>query len=253
MTPMWTSHVVPRLAARGAGEGVAVRTLRLAGIGESQVADVLGEALLRAEDPIVATYARAEAVDVRISAHGPGVDGSTAAERVARTTAAVLAAVGEHVWAEGDTTWAGAIGAELARRGGERLAVVEIGTGGSFETLLGDVDWLGCAELLGATTATAREHATNAGLVQLVQHAREIGDAEIGVGIRIGTRGSDTAVSVVVVGSGWVHRERRVVFLGGSNGRTRAALAAADITLRSLRSSADNAPDGAAGRRRRQR
>ena len=249
---MWIGHVVPRLVARGAGEGVAVRTLRLAGIGESQVADVLGEALLRAEDPIVATYARADAVDVRISARGAGLDGSTAAERVAETTDAVLAAVGEHVWAEGDTTWAGAIGAELARRG-ERLAVVEIGTGGSFATLLADVDWLRCAELLAATTSTARAHGTNDGLVSLVRREMEIGEAEVGVGVRIGSRGSDTSVTVAVVGSGWVRRERRVVFLGGANGRTRAALAAADITLRALRSVSDAAGPAGPARRRRQR
>ncbi len=252
MRPMWTDHAVPRLVSRGVGEGVAVRTLRLAGIGESQVADVLGEALLRATDPIVATYARADAVDVRISARGIGAEGSTAAERVARTTEAVLAAIGEHVWAEGETTWAGAIGAELQRRG-ERLAVVEIGTGGSFETLLGDVEWLRCAELLGADTSIAREHRTNEGLVGLVRTAMEMGEAQVGVGVRIGSRGSDTSVSVAVVGSAWVRRERRVVFLGGANGRTRAALAAADITLRALRSAGEAPPPAAPRRDRRQR
>jgi hypothetical protein len=38
-----------------------------------------------------------------------------------------------------------------------------------------------------------------------------------------------------VVGPGWSHRERRMVFLGGSNGRTRAALAAAHILLTAIR------------------
>src|SRR6185369_1176085 len=38
MRPMWADHVVARLAQRGAGVPTAVRTLRLAGIGESQVA-----------------------------------------------------------------------------------------------------------------------------------------------------------------------------------------------------------------------
>ena len=65
-------EVLPRLRDRGAGAETASRTLRLAGIGESQVADLLGEPLLRATNPIVATYARAEAVDVRISARGDG-------------------------------------------------------------------------------------------------------------------------------------------------------------------------------------
>src|SRR5437773_978398 len=95
MTPMWTGHVVPRLRQRGSGTDVASRTLRLAGIGESQVADLLGEGLLRAADPVVATYARADAVDVRVSARGRADDGSTAKERVAAAADRVSAVLGE--------------------------------------------------------------------------------------------------------------------------------------------------------------
>jgi hypothetical protein len=42
-------------------------------------------------------------------------------------------------------------------------------------------------------------------------------------------------VSVVVVVGERVHHETRVVFLGGANGRSRAALAAAHILLTTLR------------------
>jgi nicotinamide-nucleotide amidase len=83
MRPMWSDWVLPRLIERGIGAGIDIRTLRLTGIGESQLAQLLGETLLRA-NPVVATYARVEAVDVRISAvaepaagHGHG---RTAAE-----------------------------------------------------------------------------------------------------------------------------------------------------------------------------
>ncbi len=68
MRPMWRDEALPRLRARGLGGDRAVRTLRLTGIGESLVADRLGEAILRAENPEVATYARADAVDVRLAA-----------------------------------------------------------------------------------------------------------------------------------------------------------------------------------------
>src|SRR5436305_1695066 len=50
MRPMWLDHAQPRLTARGAGSATAHRTLRLAGIGESQLADILGEELFRAPD-----------------------------------------------------------------------------------------------------------------------------------------------------------------------------------------------------------
>ncbi|MEA2578185.1 MAG: hypothetical protein QOD78_1773, partial [Chloroflexota bacterium] len=70
MRPMWADDALPRLRSRGLGADVAVRTYRLTGIGESQVAEILGEEILRTSNPEVATYARAEAVDVRISAVG---------------------------------------------------------------------------------------------------------------------------------------------------------------------------------------
>ena len=233
MEPMWRDHVLPRLRERGAGTDVASRTLRLAGIGESQVADLLGEPLLRATDPIVATYARSDAVDVRISARGLGPDGSTPAERVAATTERIAGLLAGHVWAEGETSWADAI--ESALRGGARLAVVEIGTGGSFAALLGGREWLAFSELLGATTETSRAHASPTGLEHLARRGMQLGDATYAAAVRARPRGADTAVSVVVVTPNGVRRERRVVFLGGSNGRTRAALAAAHVVLTAIR------------------
>jgi hypothetical protein len=66
----------------------------------------------------------------------------------------------------------------------------------------------------------------------------ELGGAPVGIGVRARPRGADTAVSVAVVGPGWVHREHRMVFLGGENGRLRAGLAAAHILLTAIRSNA---------------
>jgi hypothetical protein len=241
MRPMWTDHVLPRLMARGAGTDVASRTLRLAGIGESQLADELGEELLRAADPIVATYARADAVDIRISSRADappsgidGVPGATPRQRVAEMADRVLLLVGDHVWAEGETTWPDAIEAALVERG-LRLALVEVGTAGSLATLLGDRAWLRFSESLAADTATARAHADAAGLEHLARRAAELGETSVGIAVRARSRAADTAVSVVVAGPGWVHRERRMVFLGGANGRLRSALAAAHILLTAIR------------------
>ncbi|MBA2719975.1 MAG: competence/damage-inducible protein A [Chloroflexi bacterium] len=250
MRPMWADHALPRLVARGAGAPVASRTLRLAGIGESQVADLLGEALLRASDPVVATYARQDAVDVRISsrdvkpdtgaasAAAGAVGGSAraggAAERVATMTDRIAAILAGHVWGEGETTWADAIGAALAGRG-QSLAVVEVGTAAALTVLLGDQPWVRFAEAIAADSPTAREHGTADGLESLARRAMELGPAELGVGVRARARGADTAVSIVVVGPDWVQRERRMAFLGGANGRTRSALAAAHVLLTAIR------------------
>jgi hypothetical protein len=48
-------------------------------------------------------------------------------------------------------------------------------------------------------------------------------------------RGDDTAVTVVVVLPDRTHRERRLAFLGGAQGRLRAALVAAHVLLDQLR------------------
>lgn len=248
MRPMWTEQVLPRLLARGAGAPIATRTLRLAGIGESQAAELLGEAILRAADPSVATYARADAVDVRISSRdgdagaGAGPTGAgrgaalpTAGERVDAMAEHVLALLEGHVWAEGETTWPEAVGAALAERGWT-LAIVEVGTGGSLAALLGDRDWLRFSETLAADTATARAHASATGLEHLARRAAELGEAEVGIGVRARSRSADTVVSIVVAGPGWVQRERRMAFLGGANGRARSGLAAVDVLLTALRS-----------------
>jgi nicotinamide-nucleotide amidase len=247
MRPIWQSEVLPRLRDRGAGAETASRTLRLAGIGESAVADLLGEPLLRATNPIVATYARAEAVDVRVSARGEG-----AAELVAETFVRVHGLLADYVWAEGEMTWSDAIGAALAERGWT-CSVVEVATGGSVAALFGDVPWLRLAETLAEDAPAAAHHpdadgppATAAasstpargsteGLEALARNGRDVGGSDIGLGVRVRARGDDSAVTVVVVLPDRTHRERRLAFLGGSQGRLRAALVAAHVLLEQLR------------------
>src|SRR3954470_13381291 len=68
MRPMFAEHVLPRLVARGVGDDLEGRALRLHRIGEAAGARALGDELLRSTNPVVATYARQEAVDIRISA-----------------------------------------------------------------------------------------------------------------------------------------------------------------------------------------
>jgi CinA-like protein len=233
MRPMWSDWVLPRLEARGLGAEIEIRTFRLAGIGESQVADLLGDALLRAANPTVATYARADAVDVRISALAePSIDGRpsrTAGEVADAAEATVLGRLRDHVWARGETSWSTAIGERLEALGW-RLATVELGTGGSLATLLGDAEWLRRAESLAAGQA---DHGA-AALEQLAERCRDAAGCEVGVAVRVAPRGDDTAVSVVVVSPRGSHRERRLAFLGGAQGRSRAALAAAAVILAEL-------------------
>lgn len=234
MGPIWADDVLPRLRSRGARD-VASRTFRLAGIGESLVAELLGDELLRSRNPVVATYARSDAVDVRVSAHAMATDsgaGSSAEHIVGKAAARVREVLGEYVWAEGATSWGDAIGTELDDLGWS-LAVLEVGTGGSLGSLLGDRRWLRIAESLTPDAPAAVHHAGQ--LLELAQNAREVGGADVAVGVAARPHGDDTAVSVLVVGPAGVHRERRIAFLGGSLGRSRAGLTAAAVLLAQLR------------------
>jgi hypothetical protein len=238
---MWADEVLPRLRARGLGTDAVVRTYRLTGIGESAVAEVLGEELLRRPDPEVATYARLEAVDVRVSASGRDADGLSAESRVEEAAALVRERLGAYIWAEGDTTWAEAIGARLGARAWS-LAVDETGTGGQTVALLGDVPWLTLTEVRPGdpgrpAPVTAGDE--EGGLQGRAKRIRASGRADVGVAIRARPRGTELAVSVAVVTPERERRQTRTTYLGGAMGRSQAALIAAATLFDALRDDAD--------------
>ncbi len=163
MRPMWHDWVLPRLRVRGLGTGRVTRTYRTTGIGESLVAARLGEALLRASNPTVATYARVEAVDVRVSAvdEPPSAEqpGHTAGELVEATERMVLDELGPHVWGRGEETWADALQRRLSQLGLD-LALVESGTRGRTTALLAGIDRLRQATVLSSTAGRRRSSPT---------------------------------------------------------------------------------------------
>lgn len=235
MRPMWRDWVLPRLEARGLGGDFVARTYRLMGIGESAVADLLGDQVLRRPNPEVATYARVEAVDVRVSAYG---DGASSAEDLVRgAELVVLDILGKHVWGHADETWAVAIGRRLAARGWT-LSTVEIGTGGSLLTLLADQPWVRFGEMLaGPDVAGADAHVAQDDdhrLIALANRVRNVGGSDVGLAVEIRGHGSDTEVLMGVTRPEVELAERTVAFLGGQQGRARAALNAAAFLWRSL-------------------
>ncbi len=232
MRAMWEGAVLPRLRERGLGQERVTRTYRLTGIGESIVAALLGEPLLRAENPVVATYARQDAVDVRISAVAG--DDRSAAELVDEAAAAVLAAVGDHVWGHGDDTWPVVLGRELEACGWDSVALVEIGTGGSAARLLGDAPWLKATRTIATLDAGARQS-----LAALAKSVGHDAGAAIGVAVRTVEAGGDTRVEVAAAGPWGTAESSSVAFLGGAEGRRRAGIAAAAFLDGILRKQAD--------------
>ncbi len=231
MWPMWRAEVMPRLEERGLGQESAAETLRLSGIGESALADLIGEVILRAPDPEVATYARADAVDVRISALGVG-----ARERVAAMAALLQPRLERWIFARGEATWPDVLGGRLA---GRSLAVVEAGTGGQLAALLGSAPWFVRGEVLpGAERAAHGSREVRSRDLRLeALRVRHGAAADIGLALRARERHGDTAVGVAIaLGHRDVSQVVRTAFLSGDEGRRRTALLACAELWRELES-----------------
>ncbi|MGD0123406.1 MAG: molybdopterin-binding protein [Candidatus Limnocylindrales bacterium] len=219
MRPMWQGWVLPRLRERGLGRQRVTRTYRLTGIGESAVAALLGERLLRAENPVVATYARADAVDVRVSAVAGA--GRSATQLVDEAAAAVLTAVGRYVWGHDDDTWPAVLGRAMETHGWD-AALVEVGTGGSAARLLGEAVWLKATRSMAAGDPGA-----GGALPALAEEACRASGAAVGLAVRAVETAEDTRVEVAAVGPWGASESNQTAFLGGSEGRRRAGIAAA--------------------------
>jgi nicotinamide-nucleotide amidase len=216
MRPMWREHVLPLLHERGLGTERAWHTLRLTGVGESQLVSLIGRRLLRSTNPTVATYARPDAVEIRVGA--VPADGLSAEQVVEQTVADLRRRVGRFVFAEGDAGWPDA----LAERLGERtLGVVEIGTDGQLIALLGGAGFFAGGELVRMDEP----------LEHLAQAVRRWSGADIGLAVKASDRGADSAVSVAIESASGSHAEERTVFLGGAEGRRRSAIAACAVLL----------------------
>jgi nicotinamide-nucleotide amidase len=236
LRPMWHDWVLPRLLERGLGDGRVVRTLRTYGIGESHVAELLGEAMLRAANPVVATYARADWLDVRISA----VDETGADGRVVRSATEILEGVASSVheilegfvMAEGETTWADLVAA-AATRAGVRFAVVEAGTRGALGALLAEVPALEREIALGPEVV--RDVASWPVEDEAADVARAAG-VEIGLALVAHADGARTVLRAAVAapGEGWTRVLDLRLFQHGAHGRFRAGVAAAAFLVEVL-------------------
>lgn len=200
MVPMWREQVVPRL--RLPAGGFVATTLKTHGIGESHVAERLGE-LTRAANPSVATYARRDGVHVRVAAKAAGSGAARAL--LEPVVARVRERLAPHVWGADDDDLASLTLRHL-RLEGRGLAVVDAGTGGALVDLLGSVEAppdasgacrplemavVACADeamaVLGvpgsAHAAGAPDGAATALAIRLAEHSRARCAADYGVAV----------------------------------------------------------------------
>jgi len=173
----------------------------------------------------VATYARADAVDIRISAIAEV--GRPAAAIVDEAETVVLTALGQYVWGRADDTWPTVLGRDLAALDWT-VAVVEVGTGSSAARLFGDAPWLKAARAAAAhQPGEPGSDAPLPDLTTLAEQMRHEAGASIGLAVRTVESGDDTQVELALASPSGTRAANLTAFLGGAEGRRRAGIAAA--------------------------
>lgn len=134
MYRMWEYEVMPRLATHTGGV-IFTRILRVAGLGESTVEEQLHE-LLHNTNPTIATYAKTDAIDVRITAKATTREEAEAQVRAMEEQARTI--LGHHIFGVDRDTLQSVVGRMLKERG-QTLAVMESLTGGLLASSITDV------------------------------------------------------------------------------------------------------------------
>jgi nicotinamide-nucleotide amidase len=134
MYRMWQEQAIPRLRPHLGGI-IFTRILRVTGLGESTVEERLSS-LTHNTNPTIATYAKDDAIDVRITAKA---DTSEEAEAlVAEMEHKARPLLGDHVFGVNKDTLASVVGALLQARK-QTLGVMESLTGGLLASTITDV------------------------------------------------------------------------------------------------------------------
>ncbi|HZR40217.1 MAG TPA: competence/damage-inducible protein A [Ktedonobacteraceae bacterium] len=251
---MWEEQAVPRLSAHTGGL-IFTRILRVKGLGESSVEEQL-DSLIHNSNPTVATYAKPDAVDVRITAKA---DTAQDAERlVAETEAQARQILGPHVFGVNKDTLESVVGLLLQGRR-QTLGVMEAVTGGLLASLITNVPgsskyFVGgivayssdLAVQLGVPSEIrARHGAISEETARAMAHtARKVLNSDFGIGIT-GVAGPDKqedkpvgSVYIVVEGPEGVVTGTGPGWRGSrSDNKRRAALSALDLLRRYLEGS----------------
>ncbi len=136
MKAMFESDALPTIREESGGAVILSRTLHTFGLGESAVAEMLGNLMDRTRNPSVGTTVSAGIVSLRINARFPSLD--EARREVEQTEVACRKALGELIFAAEDETLADVI-SRLLKSAGQTVATAESCTGGLLAKMLTDL------------------------------------------------------------------------------------------------------------------
>lgn len=135
MQPMWREGVVPLLSDAN-NQSPAMMSLVTFGVGESSLEDRIADVIEWRRDVVVATYAKANGVEVHVTARA---DTDSEAQRLIQEAEQRLRQrLGDSIVGTGDDTLSHAVGRILLERG-LTLACMESATGGALANMITDV------------------------------------------------------------------------------------------------------------------
>src|SRR5256712_2696020 len=134
MYRMWEQEAIPRLRPYTGGL-IFTRILRVSGLGESAVEERL-DGLIHSTNPTLATYAKSDAIDVRITAKA--TTSEEAERQVAEMEVQVRQLLRHHIFCTGKDTLQSVVG-DLLQARSPSLAVIESLTGGLLSSIITDV------------------------------------------------------------------------------------------------------------------
>jgi len=214
MVSGFVASYLERWASAGGQRTVLLsRSLRVAGMGESQVEHEIRDLIDAAENPTIATYAKPGEVEVRLTARAGAPEQAEA--MLAPLEAAVRARLDPWVYGADADTLGSAVIRELAARG-LTVAVAESCTGGLLSERLTDAPGASSAFVCGAVTyanaAKSEITAVPPGLIAahgavseevaraMAEGIRRVASASVGIGIT-GIAGPDGGSAEKPVGT----------------------------------------------------
>ena len=136
MKAMFARNVLPAIEKQSGGAVILSRTLHTFGVGESAVAEMLGDQMMRSRNPSVGTTVSQGIVSLRVNARFDSKQ--RAAEELERTIQACRAKLGDLIYGEEDDTLQQVVGQWLAASR-KTVTTAESCTGGLLAKMVTDV------------------------------------------------------------------------------------------------------------------
>ena len=136
MKAMFARDLLPAIEKQADGAVILSRTLHTFGVGESAIAEMLGDQMMRSRNPSVGTTVSQGIVSLRINSRFESKQ--RAADELERTLESCRARLGDLIYGEEDQTLQEVVGQRLASSR-KTVTTAESCTGGLLATLLTDV------------------------------------------------------------------------------------------------------------------